>query len=65
MLSDVVQHISGAHVPGIVGTVLMMIGFVGVVIWAIRLDKRHIAHMSHLPLDLHEPGDDDRGVHNG
>ena len=65
MISDAIRHISGSTVPGIIGTILLMLGFVGVVIWAIRMDRGLVRRMSNLPLEPDDSRNDDRGEDDG
>ena len=52
MIRDILQTIPGIRAFPIIGLVLFMTVFIGVIVWAFfKIDKRHIKHMEELPLD--------------
>jgi cytochrome c oxidase cbb3-type subunit 4 len=51
MFGDIISSISGITVFPIVITVVFLMIFIGIIIWAIRADKSYIKKMSELPLD--------------
>lgn len=65
MISDALQHLTGTTMPGIVGLVLLLLGFIGIIVWAIRLDRSHVDHMSQLPLESDDHANSERGVTHG
>jgi hypothetical protein len=51
MFSHYVQSISFVTVYPIVSTILFMIAFISVVVWAVKADDEYIRSMETLPLD--------------
>ncbi len=51
MISEFVQTIEGAEFFPALSLILFLLAFVGVVIWAMRLDRRLVQRMARLPLD--------------
>lgn len=51
MFGDIISSILGITVFPIVITVVFLMIFIGIIIWAIRADKSYIKKMSELPLD--------------
>jgi len=51
MIQDALQQVQGAEVAAIAGMIILLLSFVAMSIWAFRLDRRHVEHMSNLPLD--------------
>lgn len=55
MIRNVLESIGGISVFPAVSLVLFVLVFAGVVVWAIRLNRRHLEHMRHLPLTDDKP----------
>ena len=51
MVRNVVETIEGIGIWGVISLMIFFLCFVGITIWAIKVDKRHIRHMKNLPLD--------------
>ena len=51
MFGDIISSILGITIFPIVITVVFLMIFIGIIIWAIRADKSYIKKMSELPLD--------------
>lgn len=51
MIKDVLNSIAEARVLAIVGLLVLVALFVGIVIWTLRLKKSDVQKMKQLPLD--------------
>jgi len=51
MFGDIINQISGITIVPMISTVIFFLVFIGIVIWAIRVNKSYIKKMSELPLD--------------
>ncbi|MCL4785423.1 MAG: CcoQ/FixQ family Cbb3-type cytochrome c oxidase assembly chaperone [Verrucomicrobia bacterium] len=51
MLRNVVEHIGGVGLYGIISISLFFAFFTGMLIWALRLKKSYLNSMRELPLD--------------
>jgi len=51
MIGDVLNSIAEARVFAIIGLLVLLALFVGIVIWTLRLKKRDVNRMKNLPLD--------------
>lgn len=59
MFSELIKQIPGIAIYPIVVTIVFFLLFIGIIIWAIRADKKYVKHMSELPLDAqHYEGED-------
>jgi len=54
MFSELIKQIPGITIYPIVVTVAFFLTFTGIIIWAIRADRKYVKHMSELPLDTQE-----------
>ncbi len=56
MIRNVLEGIGG-HIAAfpIISLVIFVSFFVGVILWALSLSRRHVDHMSHLPLEAEAP----------
>ena len=50
MIKNVLSHISGVELYGIVSILLFFVSFTGILIWAFRLGHEHLESMRQLPL---------------
>jgi hypothetical protein len=58
MIKNVLTHIGGIGIYGVISICLFFAVFVGVLIWTIGLKKGYLNSMRQLPLDdAAEPGD--------
>lgn len=64
MIGELLQQLTGGGAFATVVMVMLLISYAAVIVWAIRLDRKHIEHMGHLPLesDNEMPGS---GVRHG
>lgn len=53
MYKEVLRSIENVEVFPIISLLIFVLFFVGVTIWAIRVPKEFIDHMSSLPMDDH------------
>lgn len=51
MFGEIISSISGITIFPMIITVIFFLVFVGIVIWAFRVNKSYIKKMSELPLD--------------
>lgn len=51
LFKDVLQSIHGIEIFPLLGLALFALTFVGVIIWAWKLDKHSVDYLSALPLD--------------
>lgn len=51
LIKEIIALIPNSGVFGIVGTILLLLIFAGVVVWAMKLDNRYIENMRQLPLE--------------
>jgi len=51
MFKEVLQSIEGVEIYTIVSMIILILFFVGIVIWLFKVDKKYIKHMSELPLN--------------
>ncbi len=51
MFKDVLQSIEGIEFYTIVSMLILILFFIGMIIWLFKVDKRYIKHMSELPLN--------------
>ena len=51
MFKDIFKAMSGIEVYAIVSLLLFFLIFLGVVYWSIKVDKKYLNKMKHLPLD--------------
>lgn len=51
MIGDVLNSIAEARVFAVIGLLVLLALFVGIVIWTLRLKKRDVNRMKNLPLD--------------
>ena len=51
MFKELVAKLPNSDIMGIIGTGVLLLVFAGVVIWAIKLDKRYVDNLSKLPLE--------------
>jgi hypothetical protein len=51
MIKNVVEHIGGVGLYGIISVSLFFAFFIGMLIWALRLKKNYLNSMRQLPLD--------------
>ncbi len=56
MIKNVLSHIGGVELYGIVSILLFFVFFAGILIWAFRLGRDHLESMRQLPLrdDTHD-----------
>lgn len=59
MIRNVLSHIGGVEVYGIISILLFFAFFAGMLVWAFGLKSSHLQAMSRLPLRDGEPGADD------
>lgn len=59
MFRDVLQAIEGIEIYPIISMIIFLLFFILIVIWAIKLDKKVVKNMKHLPLEnnLSEDGE--------
>jgi len=50
MFKEVLQSIEGIEFYTIVSMIILILFFIGIVIWLFKVDKKYIKHMSELPL---------------
>jgi cbb3-type cytochrome oxidase subunit 3 len=55
MFSDNLETIEGVSIYPIIGLILFFLIFIGIVIWALKADKKYIKKMENIPLDNEEP----------
>jgi len=51
MIKDIIGSMAYSNLFGVLGTLIMFIMFGIIVIWALKLDKKYIDDMGHLPLE--------------
>ncbi len=51
MISEYAQTLAGGTTLAAISLIVAVIAFVGIVVWALRLDKGHLGRMARLPLD--------------
>ena len=51
MIKNVLEHIGGVGVYGVLSICIFFAFFVGVLLWAARMKKQHLNSMSTLPLE--------------
>jgi cbb3-type cytochrome oxidase subunit 3 len=51
MFKEVLQSIEGVEIYTIISMIILILFFVGIVIWLFKVDKKYIKHMSELPLN--------------
>jgi cytochrome c oxidase cbb3-type subunit IV len=51
MFKDVLQSIEGVEFFTIVSMLILILFFIGMIIWLFKVDKKYIKHMSELPLN--------------
>jgi len=51
MFKDVLQSIEGIEFYTIVSMLILILFFIGMIIWIFKVDKKYIKHMSELPLN--------------
>jgi len=51
MFKDVLQSIEGIEFYTIVSMLILILFFIGMIIWLFKVDKKYIKHMSELPLN--------------
>ena len=51
MFSDNLETIEGISIYPIIGLVIFFVIFIGIVIWALKADKKYIKKMENIPLD--------------
>ncbi|MEJ5237549.1 MAG: cbb3-type cytochrome c oxidase subunit 3 [Limisphaera sp.] len=51
MIKDVIEHVGGIGLYGIVSLLLFFAVFVGVLVWAFRLDRARLDSAARLPLE--------------
>lgn len=58
MIKDVIEHVGGLGLYGLVSLLLFFAVFVGVLVWAFRLDRARLDTAARLPLetDPHQSG---------
>ncbi len=57
MIKNVLTHIGGVEIYGIISVLLFFVFFIGILLWAFRLKRPHLESMGRLPLN--------DGVHQG
>ena len=50
MFKEVLQSIEGIEFYTIVSMIILILFFIGIVIWLFKVDKKYIKHMCELPL---------------
>jgi len=51
MFKEVLQSIEGIEFYTIVSMIILILFFIGIIIWLFIVDKKYIKHMSELPLN--------------
>jgi len=51
MFKEVLQSIEGIEFYTIVSMLILILFFIGMIIWLFKVDKKYIKHMSELPLN--------------
>ena len=51
MFKDVLESIEGIEFYTIVSMLILILFFIGMIIWLFKVDKKYIKHMSELPLN--------------
>lgn len=51
MFKEVLQSIEGVEFFTIVSMLILILFFIGMIIWLFKVDKKYIKHMSELPLN--------------
>jgi len=51
MFKEVLQSIEGIEFYTIVSMLILILFFIGMIIWILKVDKKYIKHMSELPLN--------------
>jgi len=51
MIKNVLEHIGGVGVYGVLSICIFFAFFTGVLLWAVRMKKQHLNSMSTLPLE--------------
>ena len=64
MIKNVVEHIGGVGLYGIISVSLFFAFFIGMLIWALRLKKNYLNSMRQLPLDGGEVAPENRNEDN-
>jgi len=60
VIKNVVEHIGGVGLYGIISVSLFFAFFIGMLIWALRLKKSYLNSMRELPLDGGEVAPENR-----
>jgi cbb3-type cytochrome oxidase subunit 3 len=55
MFRAILSELGGIGVYGILSTLLFFACFIGIVVWVVRMKKRDVDHMKHLPLEPDKP----------
>ena len=51
MFKEVLQSIEGIEFYTIVSMLILILFFIGMILWLVKVDKKYIKHMSELPLN--------------
>jgi cytochrome c oxidase cbb3-type subunit IV len=51
MLRRILENTEGADVYAIIGLIIFILSFAGIVIWLFRADRKYITKMKNLPLE--------------
>lgn len=51
MIREALQSVQGGEIAAIAGMILLLSAFVAMIVWAMRLPRKHVDHMKNLPLD--------------
>jgi len=51
MFKEVLQSIEGIEFYTIVSMLILILFFIGMIVWLFKVDKKYIKHMSELPLN--------------
>ena len=61
MIRNIVEHIGGVGLYGLISMLLFFLSFTGMVWWAFCLKKPYLSAMRQLPLE-HEPAEQKKGA---
>lgn len=51
MFKEVLQSIEGVEIYTIISMILLILFFIGMTIWLLKVDRKYLKHMSELPLN--------------
>ena len=64
MIKNILEHIGGIGVYGVISICLFFTVFLGALVWVARMKQSHVDSMSVLPLDDGAPTTNSNPTHN-